>query len=245
VAIRYPTDEELVAEAIRRHNSHLHHRWHDPQSENHDLIGVVGERQWCMWNNVPMDMTPRLGGDDGIDIMLNTIAYGEYVSDIKCAAIAACLVVSVEELHKKIKKHKRCVYVLSQYHDDRATGGGLWAEILGWQTSEALLHGPEPISFGASYKSYYIPHPTRGVKYHADTTLRTRPMSELRAMLVPDVSGLSIDAVRSELRVWQERGLKGEPRTELQKQRVADLWARVDAEVAHWQEVERDAMKEP
>jgi hypothetical protein len=41
---------------------------------------------------------------------------------------------------------------------------------------------------------------------------------------------LTIEEVRRELRIWQERGLQGIPRYDAERDRVSQLWHAVDAE---------------
>jgi hypothetical protein len=41
---------------------------------------------------------------------------------------------------------------------------------------------------------------------------------------------LTIEEVRSELRIWQERGLQGTPRSDAERDRVSQLWKAVDDE---------------
>jgi hypothetical protein len=147
--------EALRAEAEARHELHRNHS--TPQCRDHDLIGLVGEAEFGRVFGLPVDMTRRPAGDEGVDFLLPLMVEGKeeiFPVDVKASRLAYNLIVEVG------RPKPRTIYVQASY--DPATEG---ATLLGWEWGSRVLKAPTK--------------PFAAIVCHYIHRSRIRPISEL------------------------------------------------------------------
>lgn len=147
-------DDQISAEAWRREASHRpNHRQHLLPVGAH-LRGLRGEEAFAQRYGLAVDLTPRPGGDGGVDVFI-TVKGQRYPVDCKSARIPKELIVRVEACEPGT------IYVLCRYfvREDRC-------ECLGWQWGRILMRSkPKPHGYGVI--NYWQPR------------AEIRPMSDL------------------------------------------------------------------
>jgi hypothetical protein len=156
-------DDPIKAEAWRREASHQGH----PKNRPHlrpvgaNLMGLRGEEAFAQRYGLAVDLTPRPGGDGGVDVFV-TVSGQKYPVDCKAAVIPKDLIVEAGRCQPGT------VYVLCRYlePEDRC-------DLLGWQWGRILLRS-QPKDYGY------------GVMNHWQPREKIRPMSDLDAVVERD-----------------------------------------------------------
>lgn len=123
-----------------------------------DVIGATGEAEFAKVFKLKVDETPRPGGDNGIDFVVD-VGNKRLTIDVKTARNPLYLLV-------KVKDARRCadLLVLAKYHRDKSI------TFLGWQDKATIVKQPTR-DFGYGIVSHYIP------------AHQLRRLSELREVL--------------------------------------------------------------
>lgn len=129
----------LDDKARERTAMHVNHASHNPLTEGHDKISLIGEAQFACDFELPLDWKRRPGGDGGVDFVLPL----RFTVDVKTARKPLYLIVEEGQV-------KASIYVLAGISDDDRR-----AEMLGWETRSTLLRAPVR-DFGKGIISHYI-----------------------------------------------------------------------------------------
>jgi len=137
--MRLPTDTELRAAARGRDDLHDGQPSQRKLSANYELIGLVGERTFSRASGLQMDLSPRIGGDKGIDFRtrLGTL-------DVKTAR--GVIYLAVEE-----HKVRARLYVLAKFIEPCE------AELVGWAWDSEVLRSPVGLLPRGSIPSHLLP----------------------------------------------------------------------------------------
>ena len=117
--------EDLRRYAAARHNLHKDHASSRPLSIDYELIGLVGEWQFAYEFGMPMDLTPRIGGDGACDFFTPAGSL-----DVKTARLAFNLLREVDKPHARY-------LVLAEY-----TPSPPAARLMGWEYDTQMLRHP-------------------------------------------------------------------------------------------------------
>lgn len=146
-------DPELVAHAEARHALHEGKRSHRPLSEGYELVGLAGEKAFCDWAGIKVDLTLRPRGKR-INYRINRKKI-----DVLTARKPNHLLVEQGKVRADI-------YVLAAYRDHDGT-----ARLLGW-ADKAMVREAAAWDVGGM-----------GVISHAIWHTNLRPMAELEPIL--------------------------------------------------------------
>lgn len=148
--------------AITRALLHKSHKSSRPLSADHELIGVAGEFAFAHKTGLPVDDTPRPGGDKGIDFETRLGAL-----DVKTARKAYFLI------HEEGKPMRADVYVLAESYKHETDNSHLRIRFVGWAYQHELKLAPTK-DFGHGITNHYI------------HWYKLRPMAELWRQLCVD-----------------------------------------------------------
>ena len=146
---KQPERDPIKDEAMARHERHTDHPTHRPLSKGYELVGLRGEEALARYFGAQVDLSPRPGGDRGIDIPMTMRDRNgnikTFTIDVKAARKAFHLIVE----QGKVKN--RTIYVLASYSDKTDT-----ATLLGWEWGRTILAAPLK-DFGYGVINHYIP----------------------------------------------------------------------------------------
>lgn len=146
-------DPQLERHAEARHNLHEGKASHRPLSEGYELVGLAGEKAFCEWAGIELDLTLRPKGK-----RINYRVKGKKI-DVLTARKPNHLLVEKGKVRADI-------YVLCAYRDHDGT-----ARLLGWADKE-MVQKASAWDVGGM-----------GVVSHAIWHTELRPMRDLEAVL--------------------------------------------------------------
>lgn len=141
--------EKLARERERLHIDHPSSR---PLSNDYELVGLAGEQAFSVFSGLPVDISVKPSGDNGIDFILP----GGKTVDVKMARKAYNL------LHEANKPLRADIYVLARYNDETKS-----ATLLGWIEKSVLENAPVK-DFGYGIENRYV---SANVLHKMDTLL--------------------------------------------------------------------------
>jgi hypothetical protein len=133
-------ENDIKQHAADRKRIHAKHKSSRPLSNDHEYVGMAGEKALADFLGIPVDTKLRPGGDGGFDAVI-----GDVSIDIKTARKPVNLLVEA-------RKVRAYIYVLAGYDDDTET-----AELIGWARGIDLLHVVPRDIGGHGVMSHWIP----------------------------------------------------------------------------------------